>query len=572
MIRFREVRNTHGEMTHVETSITGRHLLTVPELNKGCAFTEQERDDFLLQGRLPPGVESLEKQAERMYQQYGEQESNLQKNIFLNNLHDFNETLFYKVVGDHLQEMLPIIYTPTVGTAVERFSLELRRPRGLYFSYPNRDKIAHILRNRLIEEIDLVVVTDGERVLGIGDQGVGGMNISIAKLMVYTLCAGVNPHRVVPIQLDVGTNNPKLLNDPMYLGWRHPRISGQEYDEFIGLFVTALRQFFPNIYLHWEDFGRDNARKNLERYRHEMCTFNDDMQGTGIVTVANVMSAVAAIGGSMAEQRFVFLGAGTAGVGIADQIYDAVLEAGLTPEQARACFWLVDRDGLLMESSAGLMNFQKPYVRNAAEVAKWQLDQPGKIMLADVVRNVHPTVLIGCSTVGGAFSEAMIRDMAAHTERPIIMPLSNPTANAEAMPRDIIPWTDGRAIIATGSPFAPVSYNGKTYEIAQGNNAFVFPGLGLGVIISKANRVTDAMIRAAAHTLADHSPSKKDPTASLLPSFDDIVTVSQAIAKAVARQAIADGVAGIDGKADLDFLIKRHTWEPKYYPFRYVNG
>ncbi len=570
MLNFREVRDANGEVVCIETSFNRRHLLTAPELNKGCAFTEQERVDFDLIGRLPSRVETIDEQVDRIYQQYQEQPTPLQKNVFLNNLHDFNATLFYKLVGLHLQEMLPVIYTPTVASAVENFSLEMRRPRGLYLSYPQKDQIEAILRNRLMTEVDLVVVTDGERVLGIGDQGVGGMDISIAKLMVYTLCAGISPHRVIPIQLDTGTNNEKLLNDPMYLGWRHARVRGKDYDDFIEHFVKTLRKVLPNIYLHWEDFAKENARKNLEKYRQEMCTFNDDMQGTGIVTLANVMSAVRMIGSDMSKQCFVFLGAGTAGVGIADQIYHEVCQSGLTPEQARACFWLVDRDGLVVDTQADLMDFQKPFARKAVDVAGWTLDKSGQVMLADVVRNVHPTVLIGCSTVFGAFSEAMVKDMAAHTPSPIIMPLSNPTSHCEATAKDLVEWTQGKAVIATGSPFAPVKYNGKVYEIAQGNNAFVFPGLGLGVIIAQANRMTDGMIRAAALTLSDNSPSRQNKTASLLPSFDDVVAVSHKIAKAVAKQAIKDGVAGIDNTTDLDVLIQRNTWTPKYYPYKRV--
>jgi len=570
MLNFKEIRDAKGNIVRIETSFNRRHLLTAPELNKSCAFSEQERVEFDLIGRLPSRVETLEEQVERIYQQYQEQPTPLQKNVFLNNLHDFNSTLFYKLIGLHLQEMLPIVYTPTIASAVENFSLEMRRPRGLYFSYPQRDQIETILRNRLMTDVDVVVVTDGERVLGIGDQGVGGMNISIGKLMVYTLCAGINPNRVIPIQLDTGTNNEKLLNDPMYMGWRHPRIRGKEYDDFIDHFVQTFRKVLPNTYLHWEDFAKDNARKILEKYRPQMCTFNDDMQGTGMVTLANVISAVRVIGSDMSKQRFVFLGAGTAGVGIADQLYQEVCASGLTPEQARACFWLVDRDGLVMDTQKDLMDFQKPYARMAKEVAGWKLDKPGQIMLDDVVRNVHPTILIGCSTVFGAFKEAMIKDMAAHTPNPIIMPLSNPTTHCEATAKDLVEWTEGRAVIATGSPFPPVKYQGKTYDIAQGNNAFVYPGLGLGVIVSKAKRVTDGMLRVAAHTLSEHSPSRQNKTASLLPSFDDIQLVQHAIAKAVAKQAIKEGVAGIGANEDLEMLIKFNTWEPKYYPYKRV--
>ena len=572
MLKLREIRNQKGAIEHIETSYSGHNLLNTPKLNKGNAFTETERKEFGLLGVLPERIETLDEQATRLYAQYQEKSTDLQKNLFLNSIHDVNETLFYKVVQEHLKEMLPVIYTPTVGDAVEKFSLEMRRPRGVYISYENRDQIDTLLANRSYQDIDLIVVTDGEGVLGIGDQGIGGMDISIAKLMVYTLCAGVNPHRVLAMQLDVGTNNEKLLNDPMYLGWRHKRISGQQYDEFIGQFVSAVRKTWPDIYLHWEDFGRDNARKNLERYRQDMLTFNDDMQGTGIVALSNVLAAVEASGGDMTQQRIVMLGAGTAGVGIADQIYDAVRHAGLSPEAARQCFWLIDRDGLLMEGQAGLPDFQQPYLRSQADVEGWQLDDPNKIMLADVVRNVHPTILIGCSTVHGAFTESIVKDMATHVAHPIIMPLSNPTSHCEADPKDLIEWTDAKAMIAAGSPFPPVEYKGKTIRISQGNNAFIFPGLGLGVMVAKAKKMTDSMIVVAAKTLSSFSPVRQDKNAPLLPDFDDIIDISHTVAKAVAEQAIKEGLAQIPADADLDVLIRAATWAPHYYPYKKVSA
>lgn len=572
MLKLREIRGKNGAIEHIETAYSGHELLNTPKLNKGNAFSMAERKAFGLLGVLPEHVETLEEQATRLYAQYQEKTTDLQKNIFLNGIHDTNETVFYKVVQDHLKEMLPVIYTPTVGDAVEKFSLEMRRPRGVYISYENRDQMETLLANRAYQDIDLIVVTDGEGVLGIGDQGIGGMDISIAKLMVYTLCAGVNPHRVLAMQLDVGTNNEKLLNDPMYLGWRHKRIAGQQYDEFIGQFVSAVRKTWPNIYLHWEDFGRDNARKNLERYRQDMLTFNDDMQGTGIVALSNVLAAVEASGGNMTQQRIVMLGAGTAGVGIADQIYDAIRHAGLSPEAARECFWLIDRDGLLMEGQTGLPDFQQPYIRSQADVAGWQLDDADKIMLADVVRNVHPTILIGCSTVKGAFTESIVKDMAAHVEHPIIMPLSNPTSHCEADPQDLITWTDAKAMIAAGSPFPPVEYQGKTIRISQGNNAFIFPGLGLGVMVAKAKKMTDSMIVVAAKTLSSFSPVRQDKNAPLLPDFDDIIEISHTVAKAVAEQAIKEGLAQIPDDADLDTLIRAATWEPQYYPYKKVSA
>lgn len=570
MIKVKQVLKSDGSVDYIECPLAGYALLNNPKLNKGAAFTQQEREQFDLLGTLPQHIETLQQQCDRMYQQYQEKSSDLQKNIFLNSLHDVNETLFYQLVSQHLKEMLPIIYTPTVGDAVERFSLELRRPRGVYINYQNRDKIEQLLQNRANADIDLIVVTDGEGVLGIGDQGIGGMDISIAKLMVYTLCAGINPHRVLAIQLDVGTNNERLLNDPMYLGWRHSRIFGQQYDDFIGQFVDAVRKTMPDVYLHWEDFGRDNARKNLNRYRQKMCTFNDDMQGTGIVTLSNVISASKATGQNLSDHRIVVLGAGTAGVGIADQLFDAMCHSGLSEQAARQRFWLLDRNGLLLDNQGDLPDFQQPYIRTVSKISGWSVSEPGKANLAEVVANVQPTIIIGCSTLKGAFTESIVKEMARHVEHPIIMPLSNPTSHSEADPKDLIEWTDGRALVAAGSPFPPVEYKGKTIRISQGNNAFVFPGLGLGVIVSKATRMTDKMIFAAAQALSQHSPSRQDKNAPLLPDFDDIQQVSHDVALAVAKQAIAEGVAGIDATADLETLLKGDIWQAHYYPYQKV--
>ncbi len=568
MIKVQQILKPNGNVDYIECPLIGYALLNNPKLNKGAAFTQQEREQFGLLGTLPEHIETLQEQCDRLYQQYQEKNTDLQKNIFLNSLHDVNETLFYQLVSQHLKEMLPIIYTPTVGDAVERFSLELRRPRGVYISYNNRNHIEQLLQNRANAEIDLIVVTDGEGVLGIGDQGIGGMDISIAKLMVYTLCAGINPHRVLAIQLDVGTNNDRLLNDPMYLGWRHQRISGQQYDDFIGQFVDAVRKVMPGVYLHWEDFGRDNARKNLNRYRQQMCTFNDDMQGTGIVTLANVISATEATGQKLSDHRIVVLGAGTAGVGIADQLFDAMCHSGLSEQAARQRFWLLDRNGLLLDNQGNLPDFQQPYIRKLDEISDWSVSEPGQANLAEVVTHVHPTIIIGCSTLKGAFTESIVKEMASHVDHPIIMPLSNPTSHSEADPKDLIEWTKGRALVAAGSPFPPVEYQGKTIRISQGNNAFVFPGLGLGVIVSQATRMTDKMIFSAAQALSKHSPSRQDKNAPLLPDFDDIQQISHDVALAVAKQAIAEGVAGIDANTDLEILLKGAMWQAEYYPYR----
>ncbi len=567
MLYFKEIRDQHDKISHIETAMSGFKILNAAKLNKGSAFSEKERIDFNLIGKLSCAIETLEQQANRIYHQYLEKANNLQKNIYLNTLHDTNETLFFAVISQHLKEMLPVIYTPTVGEAVERFSLELRKSRGLYISYPEIEHVEMILENRLNPDVDLIVVTDGEGVLGIGDQGIGGMDICIAKLAVYTLCGGIHPHHVIPIQLDVGTNNKKLLDDPMYLGWRHERISGKEYDDFISQFVTAVQKKFPHVYLHWEDFGRDNARKNLNRYRDHMCTFNDDMQGTGAVTLACILAGVKATQTEITDQRVVIFGGGTAGCGIADQIKDAMIRSGLTEQQANQRFWIIDREGLLINDMKGLLFFQEPYARTREELTNWEVANSKNINLFDVVRHVKPTILIGCSTVTGAFSEEIIKEMAKNVHQPIILPLSNPTSKAEATPQNIIQWTDGRALIATGSPFGPVDYNGKTYEIAQSNNALVFPGLGLGVICAKAARVHDNMIWAACSTLSDHAPVLKDRTKPLLPDINDARMISRSIAIAVAKQAIQDGLANIDEKSDIEEIINNAMWQPQYYPY-----
>ena len=570
--KYKEIRNNSGNIECIKTSLSGSKLLVSPRLNKGTAFTVEERGKFGLLGKLPLHIETIEEQVDRIYAQYSQKESALQKNIFLNVVHDTNETLFYRLVSEHLEEMLPIIYTPTVGEAVQKFSLQLRRPRGLFISYPDRDRIEEILDNYIDNNIDIIVATDGEGVLGIGDQGIGGMNISIAKLMVYTLCAGIHPFRTLPIQLDVGTNNPLLINDPMYLGWKHERIFGTEYDKFINKFVEAVKKKLPGTFLHWEDFGRDNARKNLDIYRNNICSFNDDIQGTGAVALAAVLAAIKSSGQPIEKHKIVIFGAGTAGAGIADQIYDAMCRHGMSKKDARNRFYLIDRDGLLTDDMPNLLSFQEEYAHSKEEVSCWDLEQSDKIMLKDVVRNVKPTVLIGCSTVTGAFNRDLIKEMYKHVKHPIIMPLSNPTSKAEAHPKNLYEWTDGNALIATGSPFGTVSYKEKDIRVSQCNNALIFPGIGLGVLISKAGKVTDNMLWVASRTLSEASPIGADNTSPILPGFDNIDELSKKIATEVAKQAVADGVAG-DIEKDIDFEYKTviNTWEPKYYPYERIN-
>ncbi|MCW5588505.1 MAG: NAD-dependent malic enzyme [Legionellales bacterium] len=571
MRTFKEIRDTQGNVTHIETTLTGSNLLNTAKLNKGNAFSIEERIEFNLEGKLPLHVETLEQQSRRFYAQYLEQAKNIQKNIFLNALRDSNETLFYHLVGKHIKEMLPILYTPTVGEAVERFSLEMRKPRGLYISYPSINMVDSILDNRLNPEVDLIVVTDGEGILGIGDQGVGGMNICTAKLAVYTLCGGVHPHRVLPIQLDVGTNNQKLLDDPMYLGWRHHRVSGEQYDHFIDQFVTCVQKKFPNVFLHWEDFGRENARRNLERYRDKMCTFNDDMQGTGAVALACILGALKASNQELKNQKIAIFGGGTAGCGIADQICSALIRAGLTEKEARQRFWIIDRDGLIMQDHANVFSFQAPYAHERNEVADWKLENSDNIKLLDVIKYAKPTILIGCSAVAQAFTKEVITTMGSYCERPIIFPLSNPTNRVEAIPQDITLWTEGRALIATGSPFAPVIYNNREIPIAQSNNAFIFPGLGLGVICTRAQRLTDNMLWAACNALSENAPILTDKQGSLLPDLEDARKISRKIAIAVGEQARKDGVAGIDDTVNIENQLNYHLWKPIYHRYEKVD-
>lgn len=567
MQKYDPIKDKSGKL-YIPVKRRGAVILHDAKLNKGSAFSHEERVALSILGRLPHKIESLEEQVESHYAQYLEKTLDLQKNIFLNALHDTNEVLFYALLMKHLKEMLPIVYTPTVGDAVETFSLELRRPRGLFINYPDIDKVDEILDERLNKEIDLILVTDGEGILGIGDWGVGGMHICIGKLMVYTACSGLDPNRVLPIQLDVGTNNEKLLNEPRYLGWRNKRVTGKDYDDFIDKFVKAVQRKFPHVYLHWEDFGRHNARKNLMRYRDEMATFNDDMQGTGATAVACVLSGMIAKGENIKDQTIAFLGAGTAGCGIADQICLAMLGEGLSETEARKRIWLVDRNGLLSKGMPNLEPFHEPYLRDPKEIENWNVADKNNIGLLDVVKNAKPTVLIGCSTVQGAFNEEIVKTMAGYCKQPLILPLSNPTSHSEAIPKDLIEWTDGQVLMALGSPFDPVEYKGKTYRVSQSNNAFVFPGLGRGVIVSKAKRVSDEMITAACHALSLASPARHDPSAPLLPDIANAADVSDSIALAVAEKAREQGLSKIDKNVDFKTLLAEQKWIAKYYPYR----
>ena len=548
----------------------GRSVLSNPMLNRGTAFTPSERRALALQGLLPSGVSTLEGQLRRVYAQYQRQPDDLAKNVFLANMRDRNEVLFYRLLTDHLEEMLPIVYTPTVGKAIERYSHEYRRPRGVFLDVNHPEDVEESLRNYGLggDDVDLLVDTDSEGILGIGDQGVGGIDISIGKLAVYIAAAGLHPRRVIPVVLDMGTDNLDLLNDEMYIGNRHARVRDQRYDDLIDAYVTAATKLFPHAMLHWEDFGAGNARRILHKYAGEVCTFNDDMQGTAAVVIAAAFAAVKVTGSRMRDQRVVIHGAGTAGLGIADLMRDQMIREGLGRDEATRRFWALDRHGLLTDERAEQQyDFQRPYAWPVGEVAGWSSTggQPG---LAEVVAHMRPTMLIGTSTQAGAFTESIVRQMASDVDRPIIMPLSNPTSKAEAVPEDLIRWTDGRALVATGSPFPPVEHAGATYRIAQANNALVFPGLGLGVSVSRASRITDGMITDAAGAVAVLSDATTRGS-SLLPSVTNLRKVSATVAIAVAGAAEKEGLAQVP-LADPIQQVHQAMWRPQYPSFEAV--
>ena len=545
--------------------LRGTSVLTTPMLNRGTAFSLAEREALGLTGLLPEGVSTIEGQLRRVYGQYLRQPDDLAKYLYLGNVRDRNEVLFYRLLTEHIEEMLPIVYTPTVGTAIERYSLEYGRPRGVYLSVDHPGQVETAFRNYDLgpEDVDLIVATDSEGILGIGDWGVGGIAIATGKLAVYVAAAGLHPRRVIPVVLDAGTDNPVLLGEDMYLGNRHPRVRDERYDELIDIYVSVATRLFPNALLHWEDFGAGNAHRILAKYSGSRLTFNDDIQGTAAVVLAAALGAARAAGTRMRDQRVVIHGAGTAGIGIADVLRQVMIAEGLSPAEATRRFYALGSRGLLTTDYPGtLRDFQVPYARPAAEVSGWPRDGEGRVGLAEVVGHIHPTMLIGTSTQPGAFTEAIVTEMAAHVQRPIIMPLSNPTSHSEARPADLIAWTEGRALIATGSPFEPVSYRGVSYQVAQANNALIFPGLGLGVTVCRADRVSDGMLAAAAQALAGLSDVAA-AGAPVLPPVTSLRAVSAAVAAAVARAAQAEGLAGVP-LDDPEEQVRRTMWVPAY--------
>ncbi|PNI05708.1 NAD-dependent malic enzyme [Vibrio diazotrophicus] len=547
----------------------GNTLLNTPLLNKGSAFSSEERKSFNLSGLLPANIESIEEQASRAYEQFSLFSSELDKHIYLRNIQDTNETLYFKLIDQHIEEMMPIIYTPTVGDACQKFSQIYRRNRGLFLSYEEQDELEEILNNAPNKDVKVIVITDGERILGLGDQGIGGMGIPIGKLALYTACGGINPEHTLPIVLDVGTNNSALLSDPMYMGWRHPRVSGEQYYDFVDDCLKAIRQRWPDALIQFEDFAQTNAMPLLQRYQDKFCCFNDDIQGTASVTVGTLLAAANVTGKRLSQQKVVFAGAGSAGCGIAEAIIAQMVYEGISEQQAREQIFMVDRWGLLEQGMTGLLSFQQSLAQPTSIRTQWEVDANTEISLLDVIQKAKPDVLIGVTGVPGLFNQPIIEAMAAGCERPVVMPLSNPTSRVEAKPADIITWTDGRAIVATGSPFPDVVYKGVKYPIAQCNNSYIFPGIGLGVISANANRVTNEMLQQASMTLASMSPMLKGGK-QLLPPLSDIQNVSRKIAVEVAKKAVQQGKATDRTEERLSERLEEEFWQAQYCEYRRI--
>ncbi len=535
-------------------------ILSDPLKNKGTAFTDKERDAYKLHGRLPFHVSTLDEQVERRYSNFKAQTTDLGKHLFLSALQQRNEVLFYKLVSEHVSEMLPYIYTPTVGDYSVHFSSLYTEPRGLYLSYPRRDKINEMFANIDRKDVDVIVVTDGQRILGLGDLGTGGMAIPVGKLSLYTLFGGIHPARTLPVLLDAGTDNQTLLNDPLYLGWRHKRVTGSEYDAFVELFVKSVKKKYPQALLQWEDFGKDHARPLLEKYRKKICSFNDDIQGTASVVLAALLAAVNLSHSQLHEQRIVVFGGGSAGIGICEHLVGAMVALGIPKEEALRTMYIVDINGLVHTGHSDIPPHQRPFARGLEEVKKWNVTTKN-INLLDTVKSVHPTVLIGVSAQSGVFNEEVITAMSRYTERPIVFPLSNPTTKSEGHPSDILAWTKGKAIIATGSPFSDVMYQGRSFPVAQCNNVYIFPGVGLGVVAAQAKEVTEKMFFRAAEILSLHSPMLKSPAGTLFPPFEDLREISREIAIGVVEVAQKEGLAV---KGNPSKLVDATMWTPQY--------
>ena len=562
---------TTGER-YLAVPVKGNQLLMEPLLNKGTAFTRRERDELDLHGLLPPAASTTKQQLDRAYENFLSHPTDLNKYIYLTALHDRNEVLFYRLLYEHIDEMMPIVYTPVVGEACQKFSHIYRRGRGVYIAYEQKNDIERILVNSGVTNPSVIVVTDGERILGLGDQGAGGMGIPIGKLCLYTLCAGISPYTTLPIMLDVGTNNKERLNDALYLGTRHERVRGEAYQDFIDKFVAAVKKVFPNTVLQWEDFLKGNALKQLKRFRNDLCTFNDDIQGTAGVVVAGLLGALRITGRPMNQQKVVFAGAGASAQGISDLIVAAMMEDGLSREEAIGRIYTVDSRGLVTTARTDLEEFKATYAKNVEKIENWKVQDRSHITVEEVVSGAKPTILLGTSGSPGTFSEEVVRAMAGINERPIIFPLSNPTSKSECTPEDAIRWSDGRAIVATGSPFSPLTYNGRRYRIGQGNNAFVFPGIGLGLAVSRARRVTDTMFLEAAKALASQVTQVDLDQGAVYPELTRIRRCSHAVACATVRQAVSEGLADEEILEHLEERIQQAMWFPEYLPFRYEGG
>ena len=554
---------------YISTPRKGEAVLTDSFLNKGTAFTARERDELDILGLVPPAIFTIEQQLGRVYESFCSKQTPLEKYIYLAGLHDRNEVLYYRLVHEHIDEMMPVVYTPVVGEACQKFSHIFRRGRGLYIGIDQKDNIERILRNYHAAEPSVIVVTDGERILGLGDQGAGGMGIPIGKLCLYTLCAGISPYSTLPITLDVGTDNEERLADPLYVGLRHKRVRGAEYQDFIDRFVAAVKKVFPNVLLQWEDFLKDNAIFQLERFRHELLTFNDDIQGTAAVVVVGIFGALRLTGGKMSDHRLVFAGARASAHGIAELFVSALVEEGMPVEEARKRIWTCDTKGLAVSDRPGLEGFKKEFARDRAELASWKVADPGKITLEETIDNARPSILVGVSATPGTFTEAIVKKMAAMNERPLVFPLSNPTSKSECTAEQAVQWSGGRAIVATGSPFAPVMHDGVKHRIGQCNNAFIFPGIGLGCCVGRAKHVSDGMFLEAAKALATHVTEADIRESAVYPQLSTIRDCSHSVACAVIRRAVKEGYADPDVLNGLEETVRRAMWYPEYLPIRF---
>ncbi len=553
---------------YLDVSRIDYQLVSSALLNKGMAFTKAERDAFDLHGLIPPKIGTLSEQRDRVYRAFKSKSTDLERYIYLRDVQESNETLFFSFITEYLDEVLPIIYTPTVGLGCQQFSYIYRRPRGLFISYPLRNKMDQMLNNKRFKDVEIIVVSDGERILGLGDQGAGGMGIPIGKLALYSACAGIHPRRTLPILLDVGTDNPSLINDPIYVGWQHERIRGKKYYDFIDQFVKAVKKRFPHMLIQWEDFAKSNATTILERYKDEICTFNDDVQGTASVVLATLLAAIKTSKIALKDHRIVIAGAGSAGCGIGRLILDIMSKNNISNVEALENFYFYDQSGLLTQKTPNILDFQKQFCTPLDRVKDWKVKDKTSISFLEIVDNVKPTVLIGVTGQAGLFSKEVISSMAGNVKRPIIFPLSNPNTCAEATPENIMKWTNEKALIGTGSPFKPIEKKGKPFRVDQTNNSYIFPGMGLGIIAVGAKKITDSMFLKAAETLASMSPSKSDPHANLLPPITDSYKISYKIAMAVAKEAIRCGLAQEMTSEEIREKVRHKMWKPVYRPYK----